>query len=56
MVTCRNCGKDVPWVDDEGYCQDCNDSDDEDDEEWTGEEMDDFATCIINSPLNPGLQ
>jgi hypothetical protein len=54
-MKCRNCGKDAVWLDDEGICQDCLDSENEDDEEMTGKEMDEFATMIINSPLNPGL-
>ena len=54
MVRCRKCGKEVLDIDEEGYCEDCSEED-EDDEEMTGEEMDDFATCIMNSPLNPGL-
>jgi len=54
MVRCRKCGKEVDEVDEEGYCEDC--SEEEDNDEWSGEEMDDFATMIINSPLNPGLK
>jgi len=57
MVTCRNCGKEVSWVDDEGICQDClNDDEDDEEKEWTEEEMDDFATAVINSPLDPRLK
>lgn len=40
MNFCRNCGK--PIDDDKGLCPDCE-----------GEDMDDFATMIINSPFNP---
>jgi Zn finger protein HypA/HybF involved in hydrogenase expression len=48
MVRCRNCGKEVEEVDEDGLCEECSD-------EWSDEEMDDFATMIINSPFNPGL-
>lgn len=50
MVRCRGCGQEVEEVDEDGFCEDCSE---DDDEEMSGEEMDDFATCIINSPFNP---
>jgi rRNA maturation endonuclease Nob1 len=48
MVRCRGCGQEVDEVDEDGFCEDCSE-----DDELSGEEMDDFATCIINSPFNP---
>jgi len=52
-MKCRKCGKDCLDVDEDGLCEDCRDSDDEDDEDMTSEEMDDFATMVLNSPLSP---
>ena len=53
-MRCKKCGKECLDLDSDGLCPDCADED-SDDEEMSGEEMDDFATCIINSHLNPGI-
>lgn len=47
-MICKKCGRSVLDVDESGYCEDCS-------EDWDDEEMDDFATMVTHSPLNPGL-